>query len=162
MREQISRVPAKGDPGLTLEEMKLFVQNHFGDFVNRQKSEVALKNFSPDFLDHDAPTGVEVGPKAAKKKMEAACQRWPDLKLTMEDILAEGDAVMVCNSWTATEAATGQKIEFHGFVLWRFADKKLVERWATITPPKAHRSQRFTEIASASDVKEDGANRTGR
>ena len=129
-------VPAKTDPGLSLEEMKQFVRDHFEDFVNRKKPDVALKNFSADFLDHDEPTGVEIGPEAAKKMMEAAYKRWPDLHVAVEDILAEGDKVMVRNSWTATEAATGQKIEFHGFVLWRFANKKIVERWAAITPPK--------------------------
>jgi hypothetical protein len=25
-------------------------------------------------------------------------------------------------------------MEFHGFVLWRLADGKIVERWATVTP----------------------------
>lgn len=115
--------------------MKHFVQDHFEDFVNRKKSEVAFKNFSADFLDHDEPTGLEVGPEAAKKMMETAYKRWPDLRVTVEDILAEGDKVVVRNSWAATEAVSGQKIEFHGFVLWRFANKKIVERWATITPP---------------------------
>ncbi len=112
------------------------MRNHFEDFVNRKKSEVALKNFSSDFLDHDEPTGVEVGPESARKMMEGAYKRWPDLQVTVEDILAEGDKVMVRNSWKGTESATGQKIEFHEFVLWRFANKKIVERWATITPPK--------------------------
>ena len=44
------RVPLKGGPGLTLEEMKKFVADHFKDFVNRKKPEVALVNFSADFL----------------------------------------------------------------------------------------------------------------
>lgn len=129
-------VPARGDPGLSLEEMKNFVRDHFEDFVNRKKSDVALINFSEDFLDHDEPAGPAVGPQAAKTMMEAAYQRWPDLHVTVQDILAEGDKVIVRNSWHATDNATGQKIEFHGFVLWRFANGKIVERWATITPPK--------------------------
>jgi predicted ester cyclase len=129
------KIPAKGAPGLTLQEMKQFVRDHFEEFVNQKKSEVAFKNFSTDFLDHDEPTGVEVGPEAAKKMMETAYKRWPDLKVTIEDILAEEDKVVVRNSWTGTEAATGQRIEFHGFVMWRFANKKIVERRATITPP---------------------------
>jgi predicted ester cyclase len=128
-------VPSKADPGLSLEEMKAFVRNHFEDFVNRKRSEVALKNFSEDFLDHDEPGGVAIGAQAAKTMMEAAYQRWPDLRVTVEDILAEGDRVVVRNAWHATEA-TGQKIEFHGFVLWRFANQKIVERWATLTSPK--------------------------
>ena len=68
--------------------------------------------------------------------MEGAYQKWPDLHVAVEDILAEGDKVMVRNVWHATDTASGQTIEFHGFVLWRFAHKKIVERWATITPPK--------------------------
>jgi predicted ester cyclase len=124
------------DPGFSLEEMKEFVRKHFEDFVNRKLSEVALRNFSPDFLDHDEPDGAAFGPEAAKVMMEAAYHRWPDLHVTVEEILAEGDKVMVRNVWTATEAASGQRIEFHGFVLWRFAEKKIVERWATITPPR--------------------------
>ena len=116
--------------------MKTFVRNHFEDFVNRKKSEVALKNFSDDFLDHDEPGGIAVGAQAAKAMMEGAYQIWPDLHVTVEDILAEGDKVMVRNTWHATEKASGKKIEFQGFVLWRFANKKIVERSATITPPK--------------------------
>jgi predicted ester cyclase len=129
-------VPATAAPGLTLEQMKEFVKNHFERFVNQKESAIAYHSFSDDFLDHDEPTGVEVGPEAAKQMMEAAYVKWPDLHVSVEDILAEGDKVMVRNVWHATEIASGQKIEFHGFVLWRFANGKIVERWATITPPK--------------------------
>jgi predicted ester cyclase len=129
-------IPVKSEPGLTLEQMKTFVRSHFEDFVNRKKPEVALVNFSADFFDHDEPSGPQVGPEAAITMMKAAYQRWPDLHVTVEDILAEGDKVMVRNTWRATEAASGKKIEFHGFVLWRFANKKIVERWATLTPAK--------------------------
>jgi predicted ester cyclase len=96
---------------------------------------VALKNFSDDFLDHDEPGGAAVGPLAAKNMMEAVYQRWPDLQVSVEDILAEGDKVMVRNIWTATDKSTGRRISFHGFVLWRFANRKIVERWATLTSP---------------------------
>jgi predicted ester cyclase len=96
---------------------------------------VALQNFSEDFLDHDGPSGPVVGGLAAKTMIEHAFRRWPDLRVEVLDILAEGDKVMVRNVWTATEAAAGKRIEFHGFVLWRFANRKIVERWATLTPP---------------------------
>jgi predicted ester cyclase len=128
-------VPARADPGFTLAEMKAFVKEHFDDFVNRKLSAVALKNFSEDFLDHDEPGGAVIGPLAAKTMMEHAYERWPDLRVSVEDILAEGDKVMVRNLWTATEKATGKRIQFGGFVLWRFANRKIVERWATLTPP---------------------------
>ena len=135
MPDHLPVVPATADPGLSLEEMKTFVRNHFEDFVNRKNSEVALKDFSEGFLDHDEPGSVVVGAQAAKTMMEGAYQKWPDIHVAVEDILAEGDKVMVRNVWHATDKTTGRPIEFHGFVLWRFANKKIVERWATITPP---------------------------
>jgi ketosteroid isomerase-like protein len=52
----------------------------------------------------------------------------------VKDALAEGDKVMVRNLWTGTRADTGERIEFHGFVLWRVAGGKIAERWATVTP----------------------------
>jgi hypothetical protein len=73
--------------GLSLAEMKEFVRNHFEDFVNKKKSEVALLNFSSDFLDHDEPGGAAIGPEAAKSMMEYAYQRWPDLQVHVEDVI---------------------------------------------------------------------------
>jgi len=128
--------PPIAEPGLSLEGMKQFVLNHFEEFVNRKNTDIAFRSFSADFLDHDEPGGVAIGPEAAKRMMHAAFQRWPDLHVTVEHIIAEGDKVMVRNVWRGTEAKDGTRIEFHGFVLWRFAAGKFVERWATITEPK--------------------------
>jgi len=42
----------------------------------------------------------------------------------------------VCrNIWRWTEMASGKKMQFHGFVLWRFEGDRIAERWATVTPP---------------------------
>jgi predicted ester cyclase len=105
-------VPANAAPGFNLEEMKNFVRKHFDDFVNRKMSDVALKNFSDDFLDHDEPGGAVVGPLAAKTMMENAYQIWPDLRVEVEDILAESDKVMVRNVWTATENPAARRFNF--------------------------------------------------
>lgn len=70
--------------------------------------------------------------------MEGAYTRWPDLHVSVEAILAEGDKVMVRNEWTGTEALSGNKIEFHGFVLWRFANGKIVS-----VGPRSHYQTRF-------------------
>jgi predicted ester cyclase len=130
-----SRIPAQADQGMSIEEMKDFVRKHFDDFINRKNSEAALRNFSADFLDHDGATGESIGPEPAKLMIEGLFQQYPDLHVTVEDILGEGDKIMVRNTWRAIEASTGKRIEFRGFVLWRFAHGKIIERWATITPP---------------------------
>lgn len=128
-------IPPSAPPGMSLEEMKQFVKHHFEVFVNQKDSSIAHRSFSGDFLDHDEPGGETVGPEAAKQMMEGVYRKWPDLTVSVEDILAEGDKVMVRNIWRGTDTATGIAIEFHGFVLWRFAGGSIVERWATVTVP---------------------------
>jgi predicted SnoaL-like aldol condensation-catalyzing enzyme len=53
----------------------------------------------------------------------------------IEDIPAEGDKVIVHNTWRGADAKTGKQIIFKGFVLWQLAEGKIVERWDTLTPP---------------------------
>ena len=61
MPTQKYNVPAQAAPGMSLEEMKAFVKNHFEQFVNRKDSSIAFHSFSDDFLDHDEPTGYRGG-----------------------------------------------------------------------------------------------------
>jgi predicted ester cyclase len=57
--------------------------------------------------------------------------------VTIEDIVAEGDRVVVRNTWRATDSQSGQRIEFAGIVIWRIADGQLAERWAYLSAPHA-------------------------
>jgi len=111
---------------------KAFVINHFEEFVNKKNSAVAYANLAEDFLDHDEAGGPVIGPEPAKQMMEKMYVFFKDLHVSVEDIIAEGDKVMVRNIWSGT-AQDGTKVQFKGFVLWRLKDKKIVERWATVT-----------------------------
>ena len=120
---------------LTLDQMKHFVREHFEDFVNKRNAAVIRKNMTPDFYDHDGPGGKPTNVDGDEQMMIAAYQAMPGLHVTVEDIIAEGDKVMCYNKWRWTDAASGAKMEFHGFVLWRFEGNKIAERWATLTAP---------------------------
>jgi predicted ester cyclase len=120
--------------------MKKFVRDHFDDFVNRQKATVIRQNMSPDFHDHDGPGGKPTDAKGDEQMMLAMYQSMPDLRVTIEDMIAEDDKVMCRNVWRWKDSASGAKMEFHGFVLWRFEGPKIAERWATVTPPAPDRA----------------------
>ena len=64
-----------------------------------------------------------------------AFKRYPDLRVVIEDIIAEGDKVAVRNRWQATDAQTGTAMEFGGIVIWRVSAGKLAERWAYLQTP---------------------------
>ena len=120
---------------LTLDQMKAFVRNHFEDFVNKRNAAVIHANMTPDFHDHDGPGGKPAGVEDDEKMMLAMYKSMPDLRLEIEDMIAEGDKVMCRNIWRWTDAASGKKMQFHGFVLWRFEGDRIAERWATVTAP---------------------------
>jgi predicted ester cyclase len=130
---------------LSLERMKQLVLDHFEDFVNRRKATVIRSNMTPDFYDHDGPGGKPAGIDVDEKMMVGMYKLMPDLHLTIEDIIAEGDKVVCRNIWRWTDAASGKKMQFHGFVLWRFEGDKIAERWATVTPPAEGTSWTATE-----------------
>jgi predicted ester cyclase len=131
---------------LSSERMKQLVIDHFEDFVNRRKAHVIRKNMTPDFCDHDGPGGKATGIDGDEKMMLEMYKVMPDLHLTIEGILAEGDKVMCRNIWRWTDAASGKKMQFHGFVLWRFEGDKIAERWATVTPPAEGASWTATQV----------------
>ena len=115
--------------------MKAYVRNHFEDFVNKRNAAVSQRNMTPDFYDHDGPGGKPAGVDVDEKMMVAMYKAMPDLRLTIEDMLAEGDKVMCRNIWRWTDAGSGKTMQFHGFVLWRFEGERIAERWATVTQP---------------------------
>jgi predicted ester cyclase len=124
---------------LTLEQMKKFVRDHFEEFVNKRNAAVIHKNMTPDFHDHDGPGGKPTDLVRDEQMMLGMYKAMPDLLLTIEDMIAEGDKVMCRNVWRWTDKETGKRMQFKGFVLWRFEGDKIAERWATVTQPAAEK-----------------------
>jgi predicted ester cyclase len=121
-------------PESDVEENTKLVLRHFEDFVNRKDLDAINRNMDPGFVDHDGPAGREVDRAADRAMMAKLHQLFPDLHVAVKDSVAQGDKVVVRNLWTATNAQSGQRVEFHGFVMWRIASGRIVERWATVTP----------------------------
>jgi predicted SnoaL-like aldol condensation-catalyzing enzyme len=122
---------------MTHAEMKEFIRNHFEEFVNRKNVSIGEVNFAPDFVDHgaDVPPGLPPGPAGAMQYVGAALKKIPNLRVNIEDLIAEDDKVVVRNHWTGTDAASQQRLEFSGIVIWRIANRQIVERWAYLETP---------------------------
>jgi len=120
---------------LSTVQMKAFVHDHFEDFVNKRIASAIRNNMTPDFYDHNGPGGKPAGVDADEQMMLAMYTAMPDLSVTIEDMIAEGDKVVCRNIWRWTDTASGRRMQFHGFVLWRFEGDRIAERWATVTAP---------------------------
>ncbi|MFN7945698.1 MAG: ester cyclase [Blastocatellia bacterium] len=118
---------------------KALVRRQFEELINRRNLSVVEQDIAGDFVDHEAPTGTPPGPVWVKHWIRTLLQVVPDLHVTIEDIFAEDDRVVVRNTWRGTHtgfflglAPTGRKFVLKGIVIWRIADGRLKERWATL------------------------------
>jgi predicted ester cyclase len=125
--------------GMTHREAREFIRSHFEEFVNKKNVQVGNLNFAADFVDHgaDVPPGMPPGPAGAIAYVNLALQKFPDLYVKVDDMIAEDDRVVVRNHWTATDSQAGKKLEFRGIVIWRIAARQIVERWAYLEAPHA-------------------------
>jgi steroid delta-isomerase-like uncharacterized protein len=82
----------------------------------------------------------------APRPQEAFRQLWamllrglPDLHLTIEDLIAEGDKVVMRASVTGTHQGeymglppTGRSIKYNEIFIWRLADGRIAEMWGVV------------------------------
>jgi steroid delta-isomerase-like uncharacterized protein len=76
------------------------------------------------------------GPSCAKEGIGAACAAFPDIQVTIEDIVAADDKVVVRWSSRGTHRGemqgippTNRPVTMTGMAIYRFADGKIVEEW---------------------------------
>jgi predicted SnoaL-like aldol condensation-catalyzing enzyme len=122
---------------MTHAEMKEFIRNHFEELENRKDLRIGEVNFAAGFVDHGAevPPGLPPGPAGAIQYVGAALKKVPALRLSIEDLIAENDKIVVRNHGRGTDAASKHRLELSGIVIWRIANRQIVERWAYLESP---------------------------
>jgi hypothetical protein len=64
---------------------------------------------------------------------------YPDIQLTVEDVIAEGDKVVARNTVTGTHQGefmgvgpTGKSVTYNEIFIFRFANGRVVETWGVV------------------------------
>jgi steroid delta-isomerase-like uncharacterized protein len=90
---------------------------------------------SPRFVSHDWPEGAS-GPQAFRDYYSTIRSAVPDARYVIDDLIAEGDRVVVRWRLLGTHqgafrgiAPTGRAITLKGVAVYRLKDGKLMERW---------------------------------
>ena len=94
---------------------------------------------APELIAHTLLPGVPPTLEGIKKVHEMALAAFPDMRVTTDDLIAEGDKVV--ERWMQTmihtgvaifgaPAGTGKKIKTTGISIYRIANGKIVEHWA--------------------------------
>jgi steroid delta-isomerase-like uncharacterized protein len=119
------------------EPNKAIVRRLFEELWNKGNLSLADELFSPNYAHYDPSTpDVGRGPESEKKRATLYRTAFPDLRLTIEDIIAEGETVMARWSCRGTHkgdlsgiAPTGKQFTISGVTIARLVNGKLVEGW---------------------------------
>jgi steroid delta-isomerase-like uncharacterized protein len=116
-------------------ENKALLQRWFDEVWNDGRLATVDELLAEDAVIH-AATGDLRGPVGFKPFHAAYRNAFPDVRLRLDQVVAEGD--LVAARWTAAGthggdglgmAATGRRAEFQGMVFARIRDGRFVEGW---------------------------------
>ena len=122
----------------TTDANKKLVRRYVEEIANQGKADAADEIIGADYVYHgEGPEGT--GPEVVKQFNSMYRTAFPDLHLTIEDMIAEGDRVVVRVTARGTNSgpmmdqpATGKKIEVRSIFIVRIANGKVVEEWENI------------------------------
>ncbi|MBE1573636.1 ester cyclase [Amycolatopsis roodepoortensis] len=105
------------------------------DVIEKMIDEVV----APDAVFH-APVPMEAsGPQALKQVWTVLLRAFPDLRVTAEDVLADGDKIVCRNTVTGTHGgeyrgmpATGKPVSYGEIFILRFAGGRVAEIWGVV------------------------------
>jgi steroid delta-isomerase-like uncharacterized protein len=117
------------------EHNKAIVRRLFTELWNNGNLLVADELFAPNYAHYDPSTpDFGRGPDGEKKRAALYRTAFPDLHLTIEDVIAEGETVMTRWSCRGTHkgdlngiAPTGKHITITGLTVARVSNGKIVE-----------------------------------
>jgi steroid delta-isomerase-like uncharacterized protein len=121
------------------EDLKAFIRRWFEEVWNKGREEAIDEMFAEDGVAHGLAdeTGATLkGPAGFKPFFRNFRGAFPDIKVIVEDTVAEGDKVAARCTLRATHAgdslgfaATHKPMEINGIAIVRIRDGKIVEAW---------------------------------
>jgi predicted ester cyclase len=120
------------------EENKAVVRREIEELLNYMGNlDAAEEIIAPDYVSHEPTSGETRGREVAKQFAATYREAFPDLQTTIEDMVAEGDKVVVRFRGRGTHQGetevfgppTGKRMEMTGITINRVSDGKIIEAW---------------------------------
>jgi len=118
---------------------RALIRRTFEEEVNNGNLAVIDEFAAPNYVLY-SPGGAEPvrGPECLKQLITSFRTAFPDIKGTIEDMITEGDKVVVRYVWCGTHQGpwmgippTGKPVNFTSIDIFRIANGKVVEQWVS-------------------------------
>jgi steroid delta-isomerase-like uncharacterized protein len=118
---------------MAAEQNKQLVGKIFDEIIGRQNFDALNSIIAHDFVHRSS--GAQ-GPEGFKQMVGQFFEGFPDMKVTVENIIAQDDLVATRGHWTGTHKgnfagvpASGKRVNVEYVDFWRFKDGKAIENW---------------------------------
>ena len=130
--------------GSTQVRNKAVAMRVFDEIFNQGKFQVADEIYAPQFRNHGLHRTVDL--KTDQDYVHAEKKAFPDLRISVQQMVAEGDKVAVLWTFQGTHTGsgyeglppTGTRVEVRGITIWRFVDGRIVEEWSSFSETGAY------------------------
>jgi steroid delta-isomerase-like uncharacterized protein len=124
---------------MSIEQNKSIVRRWIEEGWNKGNLAVIDQVYDPNFVQHEPAPETVNSSEALKQYVGAYLTAFPDLNLSIEDLVAEGDRVV----WRFQSSghqngpfmgipATGKSGSITGLVMFRLENSRIVEAWVNI------------------------------
>jgi steroid delta-isomerase-like uncharacterized protein len=135
--KQITRFPVFESPpqeDLMSDHKKMVVRHLMDEFWNKKNFNIAEELCAPDMVYHN--DGVPLHTAEVVALFTQVCSAFPDITVTVDDLLAENDKVALRWSSEGTHKGelngippTNRRVTTTGIAIYRFDEGRIVEAW---------------------------------
>jgi predicted ester cyclase len=115
---------------MSVEENAALVRRYIEEAANRGNLAVVDETHAPTYRYHAPSRAEETRTREdLRRQITRIRADYPDLRFTIEDLIAAGDKVVERYSLSGTHATKGASIAITGVNIFRIADGQVVEYW---------------------------------
>jgi predicted ester cyclase len=115
---------------MTISQNKQVVLRLFGEVFNQQSLSVIDELYDPNVIDHSAFPDQAPGVEGIKSAIKGFFGIFSNLKITVEDVIAEDDKVVTREVWRGTLRTSGKAAEGSVIHIFRIHDGKIADEWS--------------------------------
>ncbi len=111
------------------------VREYLDRLLNKRDLSVCDQFLSNDYRDHDASPDSAPGPQSIKEFVARFLEDYPDMRVDIQDSIAEGTRVAVRVVWYGHHRVTMETFHQMGIILFRIDEHgQIAERWSAYKP----------------------------
>ncbi|PZR65116.1 MAG: ester cyclase [Solirubrobacterales bacterium] len=116
---------------------KDLIVRSFDEVLSTGRLELADQLVHPGYVNHEAGEGGPGGPEGFRQTVTRLRDGFPDLRFSVQDVIGEGDRVVVRGMFEGTHhgsfngmPATGRRVSVQHIHIFRVQDGMVAEHWA--------------------------------